>query len=77
MVAGGFIGGLIAGSCQCSALAAAALILGSSFGLLALMGHGKGRAPGELTGTVLHLSTVISLPAGMIGVIIAKAWTSA
>jgi len=72
MAIGGFIGGLIAGSNKLGFFALAALCLTIAYGLLFLLGHIDKARKSEALGIVLGLSTFVTLPCGVIGMIASK-----
>lgn len=73
MAAGGFLGGVFAGSNSAGFWGFVILSLVSSYGLLALFGHiEKGRRDTAI-GMIIGLSTTIPLPFGFIGMMIGKA----
>jgi hypothetical protein len=69
---GGFLGGMAAGVIQADFLGFLFLTLGATYGLLAALGHIHNAYAGSQLGPVIGLSTVLSLPAGLVGMLLAR-----
>lgn len=73
MALGGFLGGLAAEAIHAGFLGFAVLTLGSACGLLAALGHIRKGADGRQLATAIALSTLFSMPAGVVGVLLGRA----
>ncbi|WP_135261595.1 hypothetical protein [Ramlibacter henchirensis] len=69
---GGFLGGVAAGVIHADFLGFLFLTLGATYGLLAALGHIHNAYAGSQLGQVIGLSTVLSMPAGFAGMLLAR-----